>query len=253
MRQAFEKWATVHWKEKEPKSMNWLALDKDNSKYEYLYYPVECAWLGWQAALAAPAASPTVSFELLTEQDVAEAYQSAPNWHSVLSSLECKAVKILQRSVAASSAGEPAAQRWMCPSCCNMNYASDALCVNCKYPRTIPARATAAAASTPLREQIEVLRKEWSRQLDLERNVSIRWALDRCIKGLTEVLAAPPATERGVRGLAEIALWLDDNLSNEEGYGFERRVELMQKAFGMAIRQAALSAAAQPTDKEVGK
>jgi hypothetical protein len=29
---------------------------------------------------------------LLTEQDVAEAYQSAPNWHSVASSLNCRLV-----------------------------------------------------------------------------------------------------------------------------------------------------------------
>lgn len=31
--------------------------------------------------------------ELITEQDIAEAYQSAPNWHSVLSSLQCRAIK----------------------------------------------------------------------------------------------------------------------------------------------------------------
>ena len=31
-----------------------------------------------------------VSFELLTEKDVAEAYQAAPDWFTVLSALQCR-------------------------------------------------------------------------------------------------------------------------------------------------------------------
>jgi hypothetical protein len=41
----------------------------------------------------------------LTERDVAEAYQSAPNWHSVLSSLECRSVKAARAALHKEGAG----------------------------------------------------------------------------------------------------------------------------------------------------
>jgi hypothetical protein len=40
-----------------------------------------------------------LALKAITEQDVAEAYQSAPNWHSVLSSLQCRAIAALKAQV----------------------------------------------------------------------------------------------------------------------------------------------------------
>ena len=68
--------------------------------HEMTHVECRCGWYGlnWSAHLLAQAAAPggkepalgKVSFQLLTEKDVAEAYQAAPDWFTVLSALECR-------------------------------------------------------------------------------------------------------------------------------------------------------------------